>query len=48
MTMTDYEKIRMAELVGVKEENNQLVLQFQEDRQVAISVQDGRLQVQVD
>lgn len=45
--MADYEKLKMAELVGVQEENDQLVLQFQEGRRVVISIQDGRLQSQV-
>lgn len=48
MMMTNYEKIKMVELVGVQEENDQLVLQFQEGRRVVISVQDGRLQAQLD
>ncbi len=45
--MADYEKLKMAELVGVQEENDQLILQFQEGRRVIISIQDGRLQSQV-
>lgn len=48
MTMTDYEKIKMAELVSIQEERDQLVLQFQEGHQVVITIQDGRLQAQVD
>ena len=45
--MTDYEKFKMTELVGVQEENDQLILQFQEGRRVIISIQDGQLQSQV-
>ncbi len=45
--MTDYEKLKMTELVGVQEENDQLILQFQEGRRVIISIQDGQLQSQV-
>lgn len=45
--MADYEKLKMTELVGVQEENDQIILQFQEGRRVIISIQDGRLQSQV-
>lgn len=45
--MADYEKLKMTELVGVQEENDQIILQFQEGQRVIISIQDGRLQSQV-
>lgn len=45
--MTDYEKLKMTELVGVQEENDQIILQFQEGRRVIISIQDDKLQSQV-
>lgn len=45
--MADYDKVRMSELVSVQENDNQLVLQFQEDIRIVISIQDGKLQSQI-
>lgn len=41
--MTDYEPIKMAELVKVEETDDQLTLIFQDNKSVKIKVVDGKL-----
>lgn len=41
--MTDYDSVKMSELVAVQEDGKDLVLVFQGDRRVRITVSGNRL-----